>query len=157
MRMERQTGMKLIVAFHNFANTPKNTLLTSDTYIHWKKNIPDRESKKVLLDRTRTPSCRSRILVNPLWDHRRGQRRYNAHVRAISVWSVPHIVVFRQKQRGRVGSSEHCPTEITNAITCKVHRAQSVSTHSSTVANHLCKIFICRGLLSSGKWRCVNG
>jgi len=63
-----------------------------------------------------------------------------------------HTLSFvRQKQRDGVRSSEHCPTGKTNAITRKVQSAQSVSTHSTTMANHLCEKFICKGLFSSGK------
>jgi hypothetical protein len=68
---------KLTVAFRNFAQTPKtHSLLLICTFTEKERNIQLIEiHKKVLLVRTRSPSCRSRIVVNSLWDHRRGQRR----------------------------------------------------------------------------------
>jgi hypothetical protein len=106
-RTDRQTDTtKLTVAVRNFANAPKNTRLTSDTYIHWKKkkiyywSRIKRKSSWI----EHVPPAAGLVL---LWTHFgiTGEVKdgYTAHVRAISVWPVPYTVVCSAKAKRRSG------------------------------------------------------
>ena len=104
----RTDTAKLTVALRNFTNAPKtHSLLQIRIFTEKEKNIYIlliENQKKVLLDRTRTPSCRSRTAVNSLWDHRRGQRRIHcSRPSNIRMTSAIHCRLFGKSKETEWG------------------------------------------------------
>ena len=128
MRTDGQTDTtKLTVALRNFTNAPKtHSLLQIRIFTEKEKKlyITDRESEESPFGQNTYP----KLQVSYCCELTLGSQARSKTDTLLTSEQYPydqyHTLSFvRQKQRDGVGSSEHCPTVTTKAITRKVHRA----------------------------------